>query len=105
VPEAAITVELFGVARLVAGTRAVTLPAPSCSTLADVVQALAAQLPALVGPVIAPDRRSLTPGYILNLNGRDFVPDLAREVQAGDAVLLIAAAAGGAAITDGAATL
>jgi hypothetical protein len=71
------------------------LPWPGKGTLSDVIAALGERLPALLGPVIEPGGRTLNAGYILNLNGRDFVPDLAREVQPGDAVLLIAAAAGG----------
>jgi molybdopterin converting factor small subunit len=90
-----VNVELFGVARLTAGERLVEVAVPVDGRLSDVVAGLARKRPQLLGPVISIDGRSLLDGYVLNLNGRDFVRDLARPVAAGDTVLLVAAAAGG----------
>ena len=90
-----VRVELFGVARLTAGEKVVVLPYADAGCLADVVSALAVRYPALVGPVLAPSGRALQDGYVFNLNGRDFVPDVGTLLRPGDTVLLVAAAAGG----------
>ena len=90
-----VRVELFGVARLAAGHKAVVLPYAQAGSLGEVVGALAERCPALVGPVIAAGGRALVEGHIFNVNGRDFVPDLGAALRPGDTVLLIAAAAGG----------
>jgi molybdopterin converting factor small subunit len=97
-PEAAVAVvrvELFGTARIAAGAKRVVLPYEEAGSLADVVGALAVRCRALVGPVIREDGRRLQEGFVFNVNGRDFVPDLSRPLRPGDSVLLIAAAAGG----------
>ena len=90
-----VRVEFFGVARLAAGHKAVVVPYAQAGSLGEVVGALAERCPALVGPVIAAGGRALLDGYIFNVNGRDFVPDLGAALRPGDTVLLIAAAAGG----------
>jgi molybdopterin-guanine dinucleotide biosynthesis protein A len=74
-PSLICTVELFSVARLVAKTAKVSLALPQEATLSHVFLALAERLPVLVGPVITPDRSSLTTGNACNINGRDFVRD------------------------------
>ncbi len=89
------TVELFGVARLLAKTRAVSLSLPPKSTLCQVYSALAEKLPILVGRVIAPDRGSLSSGCACNINGRDFVRDPGVRIHAGDTILITSADAGG----------
>lgn len=89
------TVELFSVARLVAKTAKVSLALPQEGTLADVLLALAEKLPMLVGPVIGPDRRSLTSGHACNINGKDFVRDPSVKVNPGDNIFIISADAGG----------
>ena len=89
------TVELFGVARLVANAKEVSLAVSSGATLSDVLAALAEQLPVLVGRVIAPDRRSLVDGYACNVNGLDFVRSTASPVHHGDSIVILSADAGG----------
>ncbi len=89
------TVELLGVARLRAKTKEVSLALPQGATLVQLFSALAEKLPALVGPVIAPDGNSLVSGHACNINGRDFARDLAVEVRAGDRIFIISADAGG----------
>ena len=98
------TVELLGVARLRAARRAVEVrPGERCSghggggaaTVADALSALAAACPALVGPVLTPDGRSLCTGYLLNRNGREFVDRTDAPLFDGDRLLLISSAAGG----------
>jgi molybdopterin converting factor small subunit len=90
-----VHVELFGTARIATGAKRVALPYAEAGCLADVVGALAVRFRELVGPVIREGGRGLQEGFVFNVNGRDFVPDLRRPLAPGDSVLLIAAAAGG----------
>jgi molybdopterin-guanine dinucleotide biosynthesis protein A len=91
----ACTVELLGVARMVAKTSEVPLSLTPGATLADVFAALAETLPVLVGRVIASNRRDLLNGYTVNLNGREFVRDSRRTVEPGDSIIILSADAGG----------
>lgn len=93
--EAAVTVELFGVARLLAKTSSVSLPVREGATLAEVCSALAEALPELRGRVIAGDGKALARGYACNLNGLDFVRDPGAAVRPGDRLLILSADAGG----------
>jgi molybdopterin-guanine dinucleotide biosynthesis protein A/molybdopterin converting factor small subunit len=89
------TVELFGVARLVANTREVSLALSPGATVADVLASLAEKLPALVGRVISPDRQSLVDGYACNVNGLQFVRSMAAPITSGDSIVILSADAGG----------
>jgi molybdopterin-guanine dinucleotide biosynthesis protein A len=89
------TVELFGVARLRAKTKAVTLELPQNADLVKVFFALADRLPTLVGSVIAPDRESLVAGQACNVNGRDFIRDTTTKIHSGDRIFIVSADAGG----------
>jgi molybdopterin-guanine dinucleotide biosynthesis protein A len=89
------TVELFGVARLLAHTREVSLTLPRQATIAHVLTALADALPVLVGPVITPDRARLVDGYACNVNGLAFVRTPAATVNPGDTIVILSADAGG----------
>ncbi|MBI4488532.1 MAG: NTP transferase domain-containing protein [Deltaproteobacteria bacterium] len=89
------TVELLGVARLLAKTRAVSLSLPQEATLSHVYLALAERMPILVGRVIAPDRSNLSSGYACNINGLDFVRNPSVKVHPGDRIFIISADAGG----------
>jgi molybdopterin-guanine dinucleotide biosynthesis protein A len=92
------TVELFGVARLIAETREVSIAVPFGATFAQLVAGLAQRLPMLVGRVISADGRSLVDGYACNVNGRDFVRTSlfpTAIVNAGDNVAILSADAGG----------
>ena len=89
------TVELFGVARLLAKVPKLTLTLPTGATAADLFSELAAELPVLVGQVIKPDITGLVNGHACNLNGREFVRDPAVKINSGDCVFLISADAGG----------
>ena len=53
------TVELFGMARLLAKTKMVDLALPQQATLSDVFSGLAEKLPTLVGRVISPEKNNL----------------------------------------------
>ena len=89
------TVELFGVARLLAKTREVSLALPQEATLSHVFSALAEQVPVLVGRVINRDRSSLVSGYTCNVNGLDFVRAPSAIIHSGDKIFILSADAGG----------
>ena len=89
-----VTVELFGMPRLLAGARAVTLPWRPGLTLGDLPALLAAACPALAGRV-AGETGALAGGLVFNLGGRDFVRDPATPLHAGDWLLLLSADPGG----------
>ena len=89
------TVELFGVARLLAHKREVSLHLPPRATFAQAIAALAGEVPALVGRVIAADRRRLAEGCACNVNGVEFVRSPGALVSAGDKIIILSADAGG----------
>jgi len=89
------TVELFGVARLLAKTRVISLSLTPDDTLAQVLSALAQRLPVLVGRVIDPDTTGLLPGFACNINGIDFVRDRNTKIRRHDKIFILSADAGG----------
>ena len=89
------TVELFGVARLLAKTRVISLSLAPDATLAQVLSAVAQRLPVLVGRVINPDATGLLPGFGCNINGIDFVRDRETKIRQHDKIFILSADAGG----------
>jgi molybdopterin converting factor small subunit len=89
------TVELFGVARLLAKTRVISLSLAPDATLAQVLSAVAQRLPVLVGRVINPDATGLLPGFGCNINGIDFVRDRNTKIRQHDKIFILSADAGG----------
>lgn len=92
-PSITVSVELFGVARLVAKTKDISLSLPPDPTLADVFAALAERLPSLQGKII--QAGALANGYTCNINGMNFVRDPCAKVEQGDKILILSADAGG----------
>ncbi|HET8562752.1 MAG TPA: MoaD/ThiS family protein, partial [Candidatus Binatia bacterium] len=90
-----VTVELFGVARLLAKTSKVSLELAEDATLSQLISSLAERLPVLVGQVIEPETRGLTRGHACNINGQAFVRDLSTKIHCGDNVFILSADAGG----------
>lgn len=88
-------VELFGVAQLLTGMREISLELRPGATIADVLEALSAQLPSLSGRVISADGTQLIDGYACNVNGLDFVRSADRPVKPGDSIAIMSADAGG----------
>lgn len=88
-----VSVELFGVARMLSKTRSLSLDLNEGATLAQVFSALGDKLPVLVGRVL--NSEGLINGYTCNLNGLNFVraPDV--KVSSGDKVFILSADAGG----------
>lgn len=88
-----VSVELFGVARLLAKTKSVSLSLPQDATLANVFSALTERLPVLLGRIINSD--GLIAGYTCNINGLDFVRIPSAKVNSGDKIFILSADAGG----------
>jgi molybdenum cofactor guanylyltransferase len=88
-----VSVELFGVARLLAKTQTVSLALPQEATLAQLLSALAEKLPVLVGRIINAD--GLISGYTCNINGLDFVRTPSAKINSGDKIFILSADAGG----------
>ena len=89
------TVELFGMARMLAKTKMVDVELPHQATLSDVFSELAKKLPTLVGRVITPEKNQLVSGCACNVNGLDFVRNATAKVKSGDRILILSADAGG----------
>ena len=96
-PEEAVTctVELFGMAQLLAKTKTVSLALPQEAMLSQVFAALAEKLPILVGRVISEEKDQLVGGCACNVNGLEFVRNPTAKIAAGDRVLILSADAGG----------
>jgi molybdopterin converting factor small subunit len=86
-----ITVELFGVPRLLAGQRVLLARG---ATLADLTSDLAARWPVLLDQVIDRETSWLLPGYTFVVDER-FTSEAQTALSAGSAVLLVSRVAGG----------
>lgn len=89
------TVELFGMAQMLAKTKTVSLALPQDATLSHLFSVLAERLPILVGRVISPEKNQLASGCACNVNGLEFVRNPSAKVKAGDRILILSADAGG----------
>ena len=89
------TVELFGVAQLLAKTKTVSLALPEEATLGHLFSALARRLPVLVGRVLSPEGGKLVSGCACNVNGMEFVRNPTARIKSGDKVIILSADAGG----------
>jgi molybdopterin-guanine dinucleotide biosynthesis protein A len=89
------TVELFGVARLLAQTREIALTLPADATLAHVFAAIAQRLPMLDGRVVTANGNALADGFACNVNGLHFVRSATARVTSGDSIAIMSADAGG----------
>jgi hypothetical protein len=90
-----ITVELLGVARLLARVDLLVVPYPAEGTVGALVRELAARLPALVGPVFTGDGAGLADGYVLSLDGRAWTRDPAAPLGDASRAWLLSNIAGG----------
>jgi molybdopterin-guanine dinucleotide biosynthesis protein A len=87
-----LRIELYGIARQRAGREVVEVPASA--TLGEALALLAAEIPALVGPVISAEG-GLAAGSVVSLDGERFVTDPATPIPAGKPLLLLPSSAGG----------
>ena len=89
------TVELFGVARMLAQRSDVSLRLPVGATYADVFAALAREVPALTGRVINAEGTGLIDGYACSIGGLRFVRTATAKVTPGESLIILSADAGG----------
>jgi hypothetical protein len=89
-----VEIELLGVARLVTRRETVAVPLSGPTALAEVTRALATELPALVGVVLAEDG-GLIAGHVLSRNGTDLLRAPDEPIHPGDRLLLLSTTAGG----------
>lgn len=85
-----ITIELFGVPRLRAGTAAIEVEAGS---LGQALEALGLACPARGAALLREGK--LSPHYLVALNGRQFTADPTTPLSPGDVLVLLSADAGG----------
>ena len=85
-----VTIELFGVPRMRAGRDAVAVEA---RCLGDALAALGRECPMLAPSVV--DGKCLRPSYVVAINGIQFTADAEHPLRDGDAIILLAADAGG----------
>jgi molybdopterin converting factor small subunit len=90
-----VVVELFGLARYLAGKNEIMLDLPKDATLRDVVARLASQTKDLLGQVIDGKTMELIEPYSLNINGQYIARDLNMRVNEDDRILLLFTAVGG----------
>jgi molybdopterin converting factor small subunit len=92
-----VEVELFGLPRLIAGEREVTLRLKDGATFRDVVRALVQQYPGMVGDVVQVDGETMQAPNILNLDGRRMIQphQMDEALSHGDRVILMSMSAGG----------
>jgi len=92
-----VDLELFGVSRLIAGSKTLTLEVDEGTTFREIVRLLAERYPDMVGDVIQPDGETLQEPNIFNLNAEKMIqPDqMGGHPSAGDRVILMSISAGG----------
>lgn len=92
-----IQVELFGLPRIIAGERKITLSFGDDATFRDVVRSLAHRYPDMLGDVIQADGETLQSPNILNINGRRMIQphQVDESIRDGDEIVLMSMSAGG----------
>jgi molybdopterin converting factor small subunit len=85
-----ITIELYGIPRLRAGTARLSVEA---ATVAEALRGLGHQCPHLLGSILIGE--GVHQAYRLNVNGDRFVSDPMTPLSDGDALLLLSADMGG----------
>jgi molybdopterin converting factor small subunit len=85
-----VTIELFGIPRQRAGIASLTVDA---ATLGDAMRCLEASCPQLTG--LTQEDGSLSPHYLLSIDGERFVRDMRERVPPATRLLLLSADAGG----------
>ena len=85
----AIVFEFSGVVRIFAKQRDVHLTIADTATWCDVIAVLAQAVPALVGEVIAKDKRHLVGDYLINVDGTMTINNLEERAEVKDGTHLI----------------
>ena len=92
-----IQLELFGLPRLIAGEKKITLRLKEGATFRDAVRALGQRYPDMVGDVVQVDGETLQAPNILNRDGRRMIqPDqMDEDLRDGDRIIVMSMSAGG----------
>lgn len=92
-----IQVELFGLSRLIAGEKEITLELSDEATFRDAVRALARRYPDMIGDIVQADGMTLQAPNILNLDGRRMIQphQMDEALSDGDRVIVMSMSAGG----------
>ncbi len=92
-----IEVELFGLSRLIAGEKEVTLTLDESATFRDIVKELVKRYPDMIGDVVQADGLTMQPPNILNLDGRRMIKadQMDESLSDGDRIILMSMSAGG----------
>lgn len=92
-----VNIELFGLPRIIAGEKIITLSLQDNASFRDVVRELAQRHPEMMGDVIKIDGETLQSPNILNLNGRRMVQphQMDESIRDGDKLVLMSMSAGG----------
>ena len=90
-----LNVEFLGLARSLAQTKESLVNLDDQASFRDLLCHLASQFPALYGPVIELETFSLSPAFMLNVDGRRVVKDLDAPAEDGQRILFMFMEAGG----------
>jgi molybdopterin converting factor small subunit len=92
-----VQLELFGLSRIAAGTKELSLELEEGTTFRDIVRLLSTRYPDMIGNVINPDGETLHPPNIFSLNAKRMIrPNQMDECPSdGDRIVLMSISAGG----------
>lgn len=92
-----IQLELFGLSRIAAGVKELSLELEEGTTFRDIVRLLSTRYPDMIGNVIKPDGETLHPPNIFNLNAKRMIQPNQMDAcpSDGDRVILMSVSAGG----------
>lgn len=90
-----LTVEFLGSSRHLTQVKESLIEIHDQATFREVLHYVAAQFPALVGPILLSTKQDLVSSYMLNVDGRRMVHDLDAPAQDGQRLLVMFAEAGG----------
>jgi len=92
-----VQIELFGLSRLIAGEKEITLKLSEGATFRDVVMALVTRYPDMIGDIVQEDGETMQPPNILNLDGRRMIQEnqMDEALRDGDRIIVMSMSAGG----------
>jgi len=92
-----VYVELFGLSRIAAGVKELSLELEENTTFRDIVRLLSTRYPDMIGNVIKPDGETLHPPNIFNLNAKHMIQPNQMDTcpSDGDRIILMSVSAGG----------
>jgi molybdopterin converting factor small subunit len=89
------TIPMYGLPREITEKREVEIELADNASMADVIAAMKAKIPSLVGPVIRPGENRLVEQFKFNLNGRFYFDGQDFTLHKGDRIALLVPMTGG----------